>query len=453
MRITIFGSGYVGLVTGTCLADVGHDVVCVDVDADKIARLNRGEIPIYEPGLESMIAENRDAGRLRFTTDAEEAVRFGKLQFIAVGTPSDEDGSADLKYVLKVAETIGQHMNEYKVVIDKSTVPVGTADKVRDTLRRTLEARGADVDFDVCSNPEFLKEGAAIEDFSKGARIIVGTDSEAVRKAMRECYAPYNRNHEKLMFMDVRSAELTKYAANAMLATKISFMNEIANLAERLGADIEHVRHGIGSDPRIGYHFIYPGCGYGGSCFPKDVKALAQTATDIGYDAQLLGAVESVNLRQKTRLFEKLNQAFDGDLKGKTIALWGLAFKPNTDDMREAPSRELMEALWDSGARVQAFDPEAADECRRIYGERDDLVLVDRRDDTLEGADALVICTEWKIFRAIDFDNLRQTLRTPVVVDGRNLFDPEIVKDAGLLYYAIGRGESLNRQQARRAAA
>ncbi|MBZ9567943.1 UDP-glucose dehydrogenase family protein [Modicisalibacter tunisiensis] len=453
MRITIFGSGYVGLVTGTCLADVGHDVVCVDVDADKIARLNRGEIPIYEPGLDAMIAENRDAGRLRFTTDAEEAVRFGKLQFIAVGTPSDEDGSADLKYVLKVAETIAQYMGEYKVVIDKSTVPVGTADKVRDTLRRTLEARGADIDFDVCSNPEFLKEGAAIEDFSKGARIIVGTDSEAVRKAMRECYAPYNRNHEKLMFMDVRSAELTKYAANAMLATKISFMNEIANLAERLGADIEHVRHGIGSDPRIGYHFIYPGCGYGGSCFPKDVKALAQTATNIGYDAQLLGAVESVNLRQKTRLFEKLNQAFDGDLKGKTIALWGLAFKPNTDDMREAPSRELMEALWDSGARVQAFDPEAAGECRRIYGERDDLVLVDRRDDTLEGADALVICTEWKIFRAIDFDNLRQTLRTPVVVDGRNLFDPEIVKDAGLLYYAIGRGESLNRQQARRAAA
>ncbi|MBZ9538644.1 UDP-glucose/GDP-mannose dehydrogenase family protein [Modicisalibacter tunisiensis] len=453
MRITIFGSGYVGLVTGTCLADVGHDVVCVDVDADKIARLNRGEIPIYEPGLESMIAENRDAGRLRFTTDAEEAVRFGKLQFIAVGTPSDEDGSADLKYVLKVAETIGQHMGEYKVVVDKSTVPVGTADKVRDTLRRTLEARGADIDFDVCSNPEFLKEGAAIEDFSKGARIIVGTDSDAVRKAMRECYAPYNRNHEKLMFMDVKSAELTKYAANAMLATKISFMNEIANLAERLGADIEHVRHGIGSDPRIGYHFIYPGCGYGGSCFPKDVKALGQTAADIGYDAQLLGAVESVNLRQKTRLFEKLDQAFDGDLKGKTIAVWGLAFKPNTDDMREAPSRELMEALWDSGARVQAFDPEAIDECRRIYGDRDDLTLVDRRDAALEGADALVICTEWKIFRAIDFDNLRQTLRTPVVVDGRNLFDPEIVKDAGLLYYAIGRGESLNRQQARRAAA
>ncbi|WP_129141090.1 UDP-glucose dehydrogenase family protein [Modicisalibacter coralii] len=448
MRITIFGSGYVGLVTGTCLADVGHDVICVDVDADKIARLNRGEIPIYEPGLESMIRKNRDAGRLQFTTDAEHAVHFGKLQFIAVGTPSDEDGSADLKYVLKVAETIGQHMNEYKVVVDKSTVPVGTADKVRDTLHRTLEARGAEIDVDVCSNPEFLKEGAAIEDFSKGARIIVGTDSEAVRKAMRECYAPYNRNHEKLMFMDVRSAELTKYAANAMLATKISFMNEIANLAEHLGADVEHVRHGIGSDPRIGYHFIYPGCGYGGSCFPKDVKALSQTATDIGYDAQLLGAVESVNLRQKTRLFEKLSQAFDGDLAGKTIALWGLAFKPNTDDMREAPSRELMEALWDSGARVQAFDPEAAEECRRIYGERDDLSLADSRDETLEGADALVICTEWKAFRAVDFERLQQTLHTPVVVDGRNLFDPQSVKAAGLLYFAMGRGDSLRRDAA-----
>ncbi|MEC9481739.1 MAG: UDP-glucose/GDP-mannose dehydrogenase family protein [Halomonas sp.] len=445
MKITIFGSGYVGLVTGTCLADVGHDVMCVDVDEDKIARLNNGEVPIYEPGLEPMLKKNMQAGRLQFTTDAAKAVTFGKLQFIAVGTPPDEDGSADLKYVLKVAETIATHMNEYKVIVDKSTVPVGTADKVSDTVRATLKERGADMEFDVCSNPEFLKEGAAVEDFSKGARIVVGTDSERVKRAMRECYAPYNRNREKLMFMDVRSAELTKYAANAMLATKISFMNEVANLAENLGADIEQVRHGIGSDPRIGYHFIYPGCGYGGSCFPKDVQALARTADDIGYKAELLNAVEAVNKRQKGKLFDKLAQAFDGDLKGKTIALWGLAFKPNTDDMREAPSRTLMEALWQAGAKVQAFDPEAARECRRIYGERDDLILTERRDDTLEGADALVICTEWKAFRAVDFDDLKRKLATPVIVDGRNLFDPESVKAAGMLYYAVGRGDSLRK--------
>lgn len=443
MKITIFGSGYVGLVTGTCLADVGHEVICVDVDADKIARLNRGEVPIYEPGLESMIRDNREAGRLRFTTDAASAVHFGMLQFIAVGTPPDEDGSADLKYVLKVAETIGEHMSEYKVVVDKSTVPVGTADKVHGVLERTLAARGAEIDFDVCSNPEFLKEGAAIEDFSGGARIVVGTGSEHVKALMRECYGPYNRNHEKMMFMDVRAAELTKYAANAMLATKISFMNEIANLAERLGADIEQIRRGIGSDPRIGYHFIYPGCGYGGSCFPKDVQALARTAGEIGYRAELLEAVEGVNQRQKATLFAKLSQAFDGDLAGKTIALWGLAFKPNTDDMREAPSRALMEALWAAGARVQAFDPEAMNECRRIYGQRDDLALVENREQAVEGADALVICTEWKTFRSIDFGWLKETLRMPVVIDGRNLFDPQAVKRAGLLYFAVGRGDSL----------
>ncbi len=448
MKITIFGSGYVGLVTGTCLADVGHEVVCVDVDADKVARLNRGEVPIYEPGLEPMIAANMRAGRLRFTTDAAEAVAFGRLQFIAVGTPSDEDGSADLKYVLKVAETIAQHMQEPKVIVDKSTVPVGTADKVTEAVQRVLDERNVDLTFDVCSNPEFLKEGAAVQDFSQGARIIVGTDSDRVIKAMRECYAPYNRNHEKLMFMDVRSAELTKYAANAMLATKISFMNEISNLAERLGADIEDVRHGIGSDPRIGYHFIYPGCGYGGSCFPKDVQALGRTAADIGYEAELLGAVEAVNKRQKGKLFQKLEQAFDGDLAGKTIALWGLAFKPNTDDMREAPSRTLMEALWAAGARVQAFDPEATDECRRIYGERDDLTHCERRDETLEGADALVICTEWKAFRTVDFEHIAATLRTPVIVDGRNLFNPQSVKAAGLLYYAMGRGDSLKSHKA-----
>ncbi|MCK0715883.1 UDP-glucose dehydrogenase family protein [Chromohalobacter sarecensis] len=443
MRISIFGTGYVGLVTGTCLADVGHDVMCMDVDADKIARLERGEIPIYEPGLDAMVRRNVEEGRLRFTTDAAFAVDFAPLQFIAVGTPPDEDGSADLQYVLAVARSIGQHMGDDKVVVDKSTVPVGTADKVRDAVQGELDARGSSLTVDVCSNPEFLKEGAAIEDFTHGARIIIGTDAERVRETMRECYGPYNRHHEKLMFMDIRSAELTKYAANAMLATKISFMNEIANMAERLGADIEQIRRGIGSDPRIGYHFIYPGCGYGGSCFPKDVQALARTAGEIGYHAELLEAVEGVNQRQKATLFTKLAQAFDGDLSGKTIAVWGLAFKPNTDDMREAPSRALMEALWAAGARVQAFDPEAMGECRRIYGQRDDLALVENREQAVAGADALVICTEWKAFRSIDFAWLKQTLRMPVVVDGRNLFDPQAVKRAGLLYFAVGRGDSL----------
>jgi UDPglucose 6-dehydrogenase len=443
MRITIFGSGYVGLVTGACLADVGHDVICVDVDADKVARLNDGEVPIFEPGLESLIRQNQAAGRLRFTTDAAEGVAFGLLQFIAVGTPSDEDGSADLRHVLKVAETIGRHMDDYRIIVDKSTVPVGTASRVERVIAAELDRRGVQLPFDVCSNPEFLKEGAAIEDFSRGSRIVVGTESERVRSAMRECYGPYNRQKDKLMFMAVRSAELTKYAANAMLATKISFINEIANLAERLGADIEEVRHGIGSDPRIGYHFIYPGCGYGGSCFPKDVKALAHTAEAVGYPAEMIGAVERVNARQKSKLFEKLCDAFDGQLAGKTIALWGLAFKPDTDDMREAPSRALMEALWEAGARVQAFDPEAAEECRRVYGDRDELVLSTRRDEALEGAHALVICTEWKAFRTVDFARLRETLVEPVVIDGRNLFVPESVKAAGLAYYAIGRGDSV----------
>ena len=448
MKITIFGSGYVGLVTGTCLADVGHDVVCMDVDAAKIEGLKQGEIPIYEPGLEGMLLRNVEAGRLSFTTDAREAVEHGVLQFIAVGTPPDEDGSADLKYVLSVATTIGEHMNDYKVIIDKSTVPVGTADRVTARVAEVLAERGERVEFDVCSNPEFLKEGAALEDFTRGARIVVGTDSEKVRERMRECYAPYNRNHEKLMFMDVRAAELTKYAANAMLATKISFMNEISNLAERLGADIEEVRRGIGSDPRIGYHFIYPGCGYGGSCFPKDVQALARTASQVGYDAELLTAVESVNKRQKVTLFDKLSRAFDGDLKGKTIAVWGLAFKPNTDDMRDAPSRTLMEALWAAGATVQAYDPEAMKECRRIYGERDELVLVADRQQAVKGADALVICTEWKEFRTLDGEWLKSQLGFPVVVDGRNLFEPAAMKAAGLMYYAVGRGDTLLLNQA-----
>ncbi|MAQ35265.1 MAG: UDP-glucose 6-dehydrogenase [Alcanivorax sp.] len=443
MKITVFGTGYVGLVTGACLADTGHEVLCVDVDPAKVDALERGDIPIYEPGLAALVARNREEGRLRFTTDATEGVAFGTLQFIAVGTPPDEDGSADMQYVLAVAATIGRHLDGYKLVINKSTVPVGTADRVRAAISAELAARGVEHGFDVCSNPEFLKEGAAIEDFTRGPRIIVGTDSDTVRELMRECYGPYNWNHDKLMFMDVRSAELTKYAANAMLATKISFMNEMANLAERLGADIENVRLGIGSDPRIGYHFIYPGCGYGGSCFPKDVRALSHTARTLGYEADLLGAVENINERQKTTLFSKLSTALDGNLRGKTIAVWGLAFKPNTDDMREAPSRALMEAVWAAGGAVQAYDPEANDECRRLYDGRDGLLLVDHRMEALNNADALVICTEWKEFRVADFEAIRDALHTPVVVDGRNIYEPEIVHRAGLLYFAVGRGDSL----------
>ncbi|GHB11283.1 UDP-glucose dehydrogenase family protein [Salinicola rhizosphaerae] len=443
MKITVFGTGYVGLVTGTCLADVGHDVVCVDIDQSKIDRLTQGEIPIYEPGLESMVLRNVEAQRLSFTTDARKAVEHGVLQFIAVGTPPDEDGSADLQYVLAVAATIGQYMNDYKVVIDKSTVPVGTADKVSACIAGVLAERVAEFDFDVCSNPEFLKEGSALEDFTRGARIVVGTDSDRVADLMRECYAPYNRNREKLMFMSVRAAELTKYAANAMLATKISFMNEMANLAERLGADIEDVRRGIGSDPRIGYHFIYPGCGYGGSCFPKDVQALARTASKVGYQAELLQAVEAVNKRQKSTLFDKLSHALGGELAGKTIALWGLAFKPETDDMRDAPSRALMERLWEEGAVVQAYDPEAMKECRRLYGERDDLVLVADRVQAVKKADALVVCTEWKEFRTLDAGWIREQLSHPVVIDGRNLFDPEAMANAGIDYYAVGRGKTM----------
>ncbi|MDP2522039.1 UDP-glucose/GDP-mannose dehydrogenase family protein [Neptunomonas phycophila] len=444
MKITVFGTGYVGLVTGTCLADVGHDVICVDVDEAKVEGLKNGVIPIYEPGLESMVLRNYKEGRLNFTTDAELGVNHGVLQFIAVGTPPDEDGSADLQYVLAVAKTIGKYMNDYKVIIDKSTVPVGTADKVKSAVAEILKNRNSALNFDICSNPEFLKEGAALEDFTKPSRIVVGTDSQQVEELMRECYGPYNRNHEKLMFMDVRAAELTKYAANAMLATKISFMNELSQLAERLNVDIEQVRQGIGSDPRIGYQFIYPGCGYGGSCFPKDVQALAMTADQVGYDAQLLKAVEAVNLRQKETLFAKVNKALDGNLKGKKIALWGLSFKPNTDDMRAAPSRVLMESLWDAGASVVAYDPEAMNETHRIYGKRDDLTLVGTREIAVEGADALVICTEWKSFRAVDFEWLKGKLTNPVIIDGRNLYNPEDVNKAGFKYYAVARGDSLS---------
>ncbi|MBF58480.1 UDP-glucose/GDP-mannose dehydrogenase family protein [Halomonas sp. FeN2] len=438
MHISVFGTGYVGLVAGACLADVGHQVTCMDVNAERIDQLKGGEVPIFEPGLSTIVAHNVAAGRLRFTTDAAQAVADGELLFIAVGTPPDEDGSADLRYVLEVARTIGQHMDSYKLVIDKSTVPVGTAEKVHAAISDVLEQRGVSLAFDVCSNPEFMKEGAAIDDFTRGARIIVGTESERVKAHMQECYAPYNRNHEKLMFMSVRAAELTKYAANAMLATKISFMNEIANLAERLEVDVEDVRRGIGSDPRIGYHFIYPGCGYGGSCFPKDVQALERAARQLGYTPELLSAVESVNLRQKQTLFTKLQDNL-GSLSSKTIAVWGLAFKPNTDDMREAPSRTLMEALWQAGAKVQAFDPEAMTECRRIYGERDDLMLAGDRIQAVKGADALVICTEWKEFRSVDFDWLADQLAEKVVIDGRNLYTPSAVEEAGLRYIGVGR--------------
>jgi UDPglucose 6-dehydrogenase len=439
MKVTIFGTGYVGLVTGACLAEVGNDVLCMDVDTDKIEKLKQGVIPIWEPDLDKMVERNAAAGRLHFTTDPAEAVSHGLFQFIAVGTPPDEDGSADLQYVLAVAETIAEHMNEYRVVVDKSTVPVGTADKVRDRIQKTLAKHGKEVEFDVVSNPEFLKEGAAIDDFMKPDRIVVGTDNPRTTELLRALYAPFNRNRDRLVAMDIRSAELTKYAANAMLATKISFMNELANLAERLGADIEHVREGIGSDTRIGYAFIYPGCGYGGSCFPKDVSALERTAREVGYDAELLSAVESVNRRQKRLVFEKIRDHFNGDLQGKTIALWGLAFKPNTDDMREAPSRVLMEALWEAGARVQAHDPVAMDEAKRIYGERDDLAFAETPEAALEGADALAVVTEWNLFRSPDFDAIKRQLKQPVIFDGRNIYDPAMLREKGFHYYGIGR--------------
>ncbi len=442
MRLTIFGSGYVGLVTGACMAETGNHVVCVDIDADKIERLNNGEIPIYEPGLDAYIERNVEAGRLEFTTDIQKGVDHGLFQFIAVGTPPDEDGSADLQHVRAVARSIGEHMNDYRIVVDKSTVPVGTADEVSEAIQIALDARNLSLEFDVVSNPEFLKEGAAIADFMKPDRIIVGTDNPRTTELLRTLYEPFNRNHDRLISMDVRSAELTKYAANAMLATKISFMNEVANIAEQVGADIEKVRVGIGSDPRIGYHFIYPGAGYGGSCFPKDVRALAQSASQVGYQAELLEAVEAVNFRQKERLFEKISAHYGGDLSGKTIALWGLSFKPNTDDMREAPSRVLMEALWKAGAQVRAYDPEAMDETRRIYPDQDGLELCENAQQALESADALAIVTEWQEFRSPDFDTIKEKVADAVVFDGRNLYEPETAEQFGLVYYAIGRGRS-----------
>lgn len=443
MKVTIFGTGYVGLVTGACLAETGNHVLCVDIDEAKIAGLKRGEIPIYEPGLEAIVKRAVEAGRLEFTTDTAAGVAHGLFQFIAVGTPPDEDGSADLRHVLAVARSIGQHMSDYRIVVDKSTVPVGTADKVRAEIEGALKDRRANIDFDVVSNPEFLKEGAAIDDFMKPDRVIVGTDNPRTAELLRALYEPFNRNHDRVIVMDIRSAELTKYAANAILATKISFMNELANVAELLGADIENVRVGIGSDPRIGYEFIYPGAGYGGSCFPKDVSALAASAQAQGFSAELLQAVESVNHRQKQALFRKIHSHFGGNLHGRTIALWGLAFKPNTDDMREASSRVLMEALWEAGCQVRAYDPVAIEATRAIYGDRSELVLCDRADSALDSADALAIVTEWREFRSPDFDRIREQLREPVIFDGRNLYDPKLMQDQGFRYYGIGRGESI----------
>jgi len=439
MKITIFGSGYVGLVSGTCLAEVGNDVLCVDVDENKIASLKAGKMPIYEPGLDDLVEKNVKTGRLNFTTDIAEGVKHGLFQFIAVGTPPDEDGSADLQYVLSVAASVGEHMDDYKVIVDKSTVPVGTAAKVQAKVQEKLAERGLNLEFDVVSNPEFLKEGAAIDDFMKPDRIVIGTDNPRTTEIVRALYAPFNRSHDRLISMDIPSAELTKYASNAMLATKISFMNEVANMAEKLGADIEKVRIGMGSDPRIGYHFIYPGCGYGGSCFPKDVQALERTAREIGYNAELLAAVESVNYRQKEILMDKIKQHYGDAIKGKTFAIWGLSFKPNTDDMREAPSRVLMEALWKAGARVQAYDPEAMEETHRIYGDRDDLTLVKDPYDALEGADALVTVTEWNEFRSPNFFDVEAKLSEKVIFDGRNLYSPSSLKEKGFTYYSIGR--------------
>ncbi len=448
MRVAIFGTGYVGLVTGTCLAEVGHDVICVDIDAAKVEGLNNGVIPIYEPGLEPMVKANHAAGRLRFTTDAAEAIAHGEVVFIAVGTPPDEDGSADLQYVLAVARTIGQHIGRPTVVVDKSTVPVGTADRVRDAIQAELQKRGVEVPFDVVSNPEFLKEGDAVQDCMRPDRIVIGANNPVAIEKLKRLYAPFNRNHERIVVMDVRSAELTKYAANAMLATKISFMNEIANIAERVGADIEHVRQGIGSDPRIGWYFIYPGAGYGGSCFPKDVQALARTAQQHGYTPRLLDAVEEVNDAQKGHLYELIQRHYDrGEdegVRGRTFAVWGLAFKPNTDDMREASSRRLLAQLWEGGAKVRAFDPEAGHEARRIFGERDDLVLCDSAAAALDGADALVVVTEWKQFRSPDFARLKSVLKDAVIFDGRNLYEPAEVEQAGIAYYGIGRGRSVH---------
>jgi len=439
LKITMIGTGYVGLVTGTCFAEVGNDVLCLDVDPRKIEILNGGGVPIHEPGLEDMIRRNVEAGRLAFTTDVDRAVAHGALQFIAVGTPPDEDGSADMQYVLQAARNIGRRMTEWKIIVDKSTVPVGTADRVRAAIAEELAARGARIPFAVASNPEFLKEGAAIEDFMRPDRVVIGADDERAIHALRALYAPFQRSHERLLVMDVRSAELTKYAANAMLATRISFMNELANLADRLGADIEMVRQGIGSDPRIGWHFLYPGVGYGGSCFPKDVKALQFTGGQAGVPLRVLAAVEEANEAQKSVLVDKITARLGGDLSGRTFAVWGLAFKPNTDDMREAPSRVILADLARRGAKVVAYDPVSMAEARRVFGDPPWLSYAATPMEAVAGADALVIVTEWKEFRSPDFPGMRARLKAPLIFDGRNMYDPAFVKDAGFEYFAIGR--------------
>lgn len=449
LKVTVFGTGYVGLVTGACLAEMGNDVVCVDIDAVKVDRLKQGLMPIYEPGLESLVVRNHASGKLDFTVNAVSAIAHGEVIFIAVGTPANEDGGADLTGVLEVARTIGRQLESYAVIVNKSTVPVGTADRVRETIENALALRGISVPYDMVSNPEFLKEGDAVADCLRPDRIILGSSSARAIDVLRNLYAPFNRSRERILVMDERSAELSKYAANTMLATKISFMNEIANIAERVGADVELVRRGIGADPRIGYDFIYPGAGFGGSCFPKDLQSLQHTARLFGYEARLLGAVEAVNQAQKTKLFELICNHYHGRLAGKTVALWGLAFKPNTDDMREAPSRYLMEALWAAGAHVRAYDPQAREEAIHLYGSRHDLVLCEQPYEALDGADVLAIVTEWKAFRSPDFERIRSALREPTIFDGRNLYNPVAVEEAGLAYYGIGRGRSLQTPGAR----
>jgi len=448
MKLAIFGTGYVGLVQAAVMAEVGHHVTCVDVNQSKINMLQMGKSPIYESGLEPLIKSAQNKQLLTFTTSAQQAITNADVIFIAVGPPPDEDGSADLKHVLTVAETIAQHINKYKVIVNKSTVPVGTAQQVKQTINNALKQREYIVDFDVVSNPEFLKEGAAIADCQRPDRIIIGTSSKRAEQTMREVYEHFNRNHEKIICMSERSAELTKYAANCMLATKISFMNEMANLAEKLGADIEEVRQGIGSDPRIGYQFIYPGCGYGGSCFPKDINALMHTAQQVRYDAKLLKAVESINQKQKQVLFNKLHQVFDGELKGKTIALWGVSFKPETDDIREATSLVLLQAFLEEGVNIQVYDPQANEGVATYFNQPKELITCASKEAALQNADALVIATEWKEFRSPDFQYIQESLNLPVIVDGRNLYSPQKMKQLGFIYYAIGRGESIKKHPA-----
>ena len=443
MHITIYGSGYVGLVTAACLAETGNHTLCVDIDEDRVARLRRGELPIHEPGLEGLLERGLQAGRLRFTTDVASGVEFGLFQFIAVGTPPLENGSADLRHVLSVARSIGRHVSRYSIIVNKSTVPAGTADRVRATVEHELRSRGVDVEFDVIANPEFLKEGAAVADFMKPDRVIIGTDNAQAAETLKALYEPFNRNRDRAIVMDARSAELTKYAANAMLATRISFMNEMAGIADRVGADIESVRVGIGSDPRIGYRYIYPGCGYGGSCLPKDVGALVASSSADGHDLELLSAVQRVNKRQRRLLFERISAYFDGDLEGRVIALWGLSFKPNTDDMREAASRALMEALWEAGCSVRAYDPVAMDAARQLYPDQSRLVLCPSAEEAAKGADALAIATEWREFRSPDFGVLKSSLRAPVIFDGRNLYEPEHMRQMGFEYFGVGRGAAV----------